>query len=191
MLRLNLKIRPYENFSLHTFQDTTIKMKKLLFIILFLSLAQFAICQIKPLHTDTIVCIVDTTNCFTNYKENPFEKNPNFHWLISIKGHYYDHKSLEDADFASIVFSADFRNSSVCKDSLIISVPICKLEERFTVITDIWLNEQKSLYSMQRLVGFAPWINYNFVIFKNNIESSTDGKVVMHRVLVGYSEIQD
>lgn len=167
-------------------------MKTSIFTFLFLTIAQFAICQnIMPLDNDTIVCIVDTSNSFTNYRENPFEKNPDFHWLVSIKGHYYDHKSPEDADFALIGFSTNFRNSSVNKDSLKISVPVCKLEERFTVVTDLWLNEQKSFGIIRNLVGFAPWIKYNFIIFKSDIESSTDGKVIMHRVLVGYNEIQD
>ena len=166
-------------------------MKKLLFLVLLLTITQFAFCQEMPLNNDTIVCIIDTNNYFTSYKENPFEKNPDFHWYVGIKGHYYDHKSAEDADFALIGFETDFRNNTWIKDPLKISVPISNLNERFTIVTDEWLNKQKDLYTIQKKIAYTPWSNYNYLIFKSNIESSTDGEVVMHRVLVGYSEISD
>lgn len=166
-------------------------MKNSIVIFFFLAIASVAVAQnIKPLHNDTIVCIVDTSNYFTSYTENPYKKLQYFHWLVGIKGHYYDHKSPEDADFALIGFSTDFRKYITSKDSLKIEVPLNSLEERFTVVTDLWLNEQKSLNTIHEIVGFAPWIKYNFIIFKSEIESSTNGKVFMYRVLVGYNEVQ-
>jgi len=65
-----------------------------------------------PLTNDTIICIVDTTKCFTSFRENSFEKNPIYHWHVSIKGHYYDDKWPDDAGFASIGFSTNFKNKS-------------------------------------------------------------------------------
>ncbi len=166
-------------------------MRNSIVIFFFLAIASVAVGQNrKPLYNDTIVCIVDTNNYFTSYTENPFKKYQYFHWLVGIKGHYYDHKLPEDADFAFIGFRTNFRESITSKDSLKIEVPLDNIEERFTVVTDLWLYEQKSFDTIRKVVGFGSWIKYNFVIFKSDIESSTNGKVFMYRVLVGYNQVQ-
>lgn len=162
-------------------------------IVLILNLLFFGVKSVSaqeelPLNNDTIICIVDTTNCFTSFRENPFEKNHSKHWQVSIVGHYYD--NTEDEDFAMIVFGTDFRNNSWAKGDSVIFIPVSDVEENYTVVTDAWLNQQYYLSYITDKVGYTLWSNYNYLIFKQDLINSKDGFVPAHRVLYGYSEIQ-
>lgn len=143
-----------------------------------------------PLHNDTIICIVDTTNYFTQYIENPYKKNSEYHWLVGIKGHYYDKKHPNNADIATVWFSTNFMNHSFVKETLEVSIPVEGMDNRFTVVTDNWLNQQEDLHTLKGKIGTAPGFKYNYLIFKQDLEKSIEGKVIMHRLLVGYNEVQ-
>ena len=166
-------------------------MKKVVIFIVFIFTTVTFVNSQRPLTNDTIICIVDTTQSFTTYTDNPYKKAKNAHWNVAVKGHYYDDESPKDADFATIVFSTNFTDHSYVKGPKTIIIPVKGMEERFTVVTDKWLNEQKDLYKMGDFVGHHHFSKYNFLIFKQDLKSSKDGKVKAYRVLIGYNEIQN
>lgn len=145
--------------------------------------------QSIPITNDTIICIVDTTKSYVAFIENPIERISEYHWRVIIKSHYYD-KNPKEKNNAEISFSTAFRGSSWVKEPFVIPIEMKDIKERFTVVTDKYLNERKSLHKLKMKVGIATWDNYNFLIFKQDVENSKEGVVNAHRVLVGYGEVQ-
>jgi hypothetical protein len=165
-------------------------MKNIRFIIWFVIsvfLSNSIIAQ-KPLHNDTIICIVNTNHSYTQLEENPYKKNPGYHWRVFIKGNYY--KNTRHAEDAGVNFVTDFRGNSWVKEPFVILIPFKGMEKRFTVVTDSWINEQDDLQVLHGLIGFAPGINYNYVVFEQDILQNNNGYVNAYRVLVGYNEVQ-
>lgn len=144
-----------------------------------------------PITNDTIICIVDTSNHFTTHRLNPVKRDTCPHWAISIQGSYYDHLSRYNADFACIVLKTSFMGNSWVKDPLSFETNIDSIEERFIVVTDEWLYNQKNLQTIMKKIGFAPWAKYNYIIFIDDIENSKNGNVTVYRVLAGYNEFQE
>ncbi|MCX6237133.1 MAG: hypothetical protein NTY07_06165 [Bacteroidia bacterium] len=163
-------------------------MKQLIRIIYFVAFFYFpALGQELPLTKDTIVCIVDTTKNFTSISVDPIKSAEKFYWRVCIKSHYYD-MYPQMAYIAYICFDTDYRNQgSWFKGPLKVIVPIKDLARRFIVVTDEWLNKQTKLSAVSDKVGSTPWVNYNFVVFRQDIDSNPDGCVTMHRVVAGYS----
>lgn len=142
----------------------------------------------KPLHNDTIICIVNTNNHFTHLEENPYKKNSQHHWRVFIKGNYYN--KTRHADNAEVNFVTDFRGNSWVKEPFVISIPVKGMDKRFTVVLDSWINKQEDLQLLHGLIGFASGINYNYVVFEQDILQNNNGYVNAYRVLVRYNEVQ-
>jgi len=66
---------------------------KLLITIGIIALFSYA-SKAQLVSSDTVVCIIDTTKSHVKYRENPFAGRcsvcSEYHWQVSIKGHYYD-----------------------------------------------------------------------------------------------------
>jgi hypothetical protein len=163
---------------------------------LFITIGLIAIISLvsksQPISNDTVVCIIDTTQCYVRYKENPFApKNKKFHWQVSIQGHYYDIERPLDKDFACIVFSTDDLSSFYPenKGSWQIKIQKGKIKERFFVETDEWINKQTDLGTLARRIGSMPRDKCNFIVFKQDFDNAKSDSVTMQRVTVGYCEI--
>jgi hypothetical protein len=129
------------------------------------------------------------------YRENPFaHKNKKFHWQVSIKGHYYDTERPLDKDFACIVFDADdlrsiYKNDYKGPFSIKMSKEIIK--SKYIVENDEWINKQTNMQTLWRRIGFFPRDKYNFIVWKQDFDNAKSDSVTMHRVTVGYCEIQN
>lgn len=66
-----------------------------------------------------------------------------------------------------------------------------KIKDRFIVETDEWINKQTSMQTLWRRIGFFPRDKYNFIVFKQDFDNAKTDSVTMHRVSVGYCEIQN
>jgi len=146
------------------------------------------------LSADTVVCIIDTTRCYVMYMENPFaDKFSEFHWQVSIQGHYYDIERPKKKDFACIVFRQlnlkDYFPDHV--GSWDIKMQKEKIKDRFIVETDEWINQQKDYRTLNTRIGFYPRHKCNFIVFKQDFDNTDNDSILMHRVTVGYNEIQD
>ncbi|GEM_PF-2448520 len=159
-----------------------------MFFVIALFLSNSSVGQ-KPLHNDTVICIVNTNNPFTQLIENPSRKNSEYHWRVFIKGNYY--KNTKNSELAGVSFRAEFRNNPWVIGPLVISVPIKNMNKRFTVVQDSWISEQEEFQKIRKTVGFAPWVNYNYVVFEPDILYNKTGYVNAYRVLVGYNEVQN
>jgi hypothetical protein len=70
-------------------------MKMLSFFIAFFLLVN-GVLKSQPIHNDTVVCIIDTTNNFVKFTSKPFpDRAPEIRWQVSIQGHYYDNENLK------------------------------------------------------------------------------------------------
>lgn len=167
----------------------TAKMNlRLLFFIFNLVFLNISGYTQKPLDNDTVICIVNTKNSFTHFKENPSKKYPKYHWEVFIEGSYYN--DTQDADIAGVGFTTNFSGNSWIEGPFIISVPIEEMDKRYTVVTDSWINRQQDLRLILQKIGMAPGHKYNFVVFKQDMLQSPNGYVKAYRVLMGYSEVQ-
>jgi hypothetical protein len=64
------------------------------------------------------------------------------------------------------------------------------LTERFIVVDDEWINQQTSLRHLKNKLGIAPFDKYNYIIFSQDYDCADSDSVTMHRVEIGYSEVQ-
>jgi hypothetical protein len=165
------------------------------FVIFFISgLLTYNSLSSQVVTDDTVVCIIDTTNSYVEFVKNPIKRDnyqPPDHWQIRIDGHYYDHVPY-DKDIACIVFSAGWWSGNLGNISGFPKkrVPKKGLTERFIVVDDEWINQQTSLNSLGRKLGYAPFSKYNYIIFSQDYDCSDSDSVTMHRVEIGYSEVQ-
>ena len=168
-------------------------MKSLFFtigLIILLSLVS----KSQPVSTDTVVCIINTTKYYVKYRENPFaDRNPKFHWQVSIQGHYYDIERPQNKDFACIVFNADDLSSIYpdYKGPFRIEIQKEKIIKRFIVETEEWINKQTDSDTIGKRIKFSSRHKYNFVVFKQDFDNTKSDSVTMHRVSIGYWEIQN
>jgi hypothetical protein len=168
-------------------------MRKFIFLLLFMIHSINAESQV--LTNDTVVCIIDTTKSYVEFIENPIQRD-NYqipaHWQIGIDGHYYDHVSY-DKDIAYIGFMAGLWRGNLRDIS---GFPKKKkvlkkgLTERFIVVDDEWINQQTSLRHLKNKLGIAPFDKYNYIIFSQDYDCADSDSVTMHRVEIGYSEVQ-
>jgi len=151
----------------------------------------------QPLSKDTVVCIIDTTKYYVTYKVNPFAvREPKYHWQVSIKGHYYDLSKPNYKDFAGIVFDSDelsIRNiyESNFKGPFSIKVPKNVINKRFILANDEWINQQTELRILGNKIGRFPFSKCNFIVFKQDFENVRNDSVIMHRVQLGYNEVEN
>jgi len=167
---------------------------KSIFIIIGLIVLLSLDSKAQLLSTDTVVCIIDTTKCYVKYRENPFaDGNSEFHWQVSIQGHYYDIEWPQKKDFACIVF----RNINLSEyfpyqvGPWDIKMHKGKIKDRFIVENDKWINLQKDYRTLNTRIGFYPRHKCNFIVWKQDFDNVKTDLVTMHRVTVGYYEIQD
>jgi hypothetical protein len=145
--------------------------------------------EAQPVSNDTVVCIIDTTKSYVSYRKNLFAyRNPEFHWQVSIKGHYYDIDQSADKDFASIGFDAnDFENmGNVFEKPYEVRMSKEKIRNRFIVVADEWISQQTSMRVLGNKIGYSPSNKYNFIVFKQDFENAKSDSVTMHRVSIGY-----
>ena len=150
--------------------------------------------QSQPITNDTVVCFIDRAKCYVQYRTNPFEKNPSCRWQVSIKGHYYDISKPQYKDFAYVGFEADNLHNvygSNFKGPFQIEVSKGSLKKRFIFATEEWINQQTDMQTLGNKIGFFPFSKYNFIVFKHDFDESKNDSVVMHRVQIGYSEVQE
>jgi hypothetical protein len=150
----------------------------------------------QVLSNDTVVCIIDTTKSYVEFKENAIVRDHQLppHWQIGIDGHYYDHVSyFKDRDFACIVFRAGLWRGNLRNISGFPKKRVLKkgLTERYIVVDDEWINQQTSLDSLGRKLGYAPFSKYNYIIFSQDYYCTDSDSVTMHRVGIGYNEFQE
>ena len=156
----------------------------------------------QPLHNDTVVCIIDTTQSYVSYRAYPFApKDSTTRWQIAIKGHYYDYDSpdfpySQYKDFACIVFEAYAFSNIRYKTGADPKQPQLKvakadLEKRYATETEKWINKQTKLSTLEKRIGAFHFDKYNFVIFKQDYENTASDSVIMHRVQIGYSEVSN
>jgi hypothetical protein len=147
----------------------------------------------QPIHNDTVICIIDTTNDYIKYIASPCaNRNPKCRWQITIKGHYYDIERPMDKDFACIVFDADDLRSIYKNDykgSFSIRMSKEKIRDNYIVETDEWINKQTNMKILGERIGYYPFSKYNFVVFKQDFDNAKSDSVIMHRVSMGYNEI--
>jgi len=167
---------------------------KSIFIIIGLIVLLSLDSKAQLLSTDTVVCIIDTTKCYVKYRENPIvDGNSEFHWQVSIQGHYYDIEWPQKKDFACIVF----RNINLSEyfpyqvGPWDIKMHKGKIKDRFIVENDKWINLQKDYRTLNTRIGFYPRHKCNFIVWKQDFDNVKTDLVTMHRVTVGYYEIQD
>lgn len=163
--------------------------------IILLLLACFAInSKGQPISNDTVVCFIDTTLNYVNYRKNPHERDPSCLWQVSIKGHYYDISLPHHKDFSSIVFNAnDLSNvhGPNFKGPFRLKVPKNELKTRYILVTDEWINQQTNFSALFKKIGSTPFSKYNYIIFKQEYDNSKNDSVTMHRVVLGYSEVEE
>lgn len=143
---------------------------------------------------DTVVCFIDTAKTYLQYRTNPFERDPSCRWQVSIKGHYYDISKPQHKDFACIAFTADsLRNihGPNFQGPFQIKVPKESLKKRFIFATDEWINQQTDFRTLGLRIGFNRFSQYNFVVFKHEFEESKSDSVIMHRVQIGYCQVEN
>ena len=142
---------------------------------------------------DTVVCIIDTTKNYVRFKENPIVRDHQLppHWQIEIDGHYYDHVPY-DKDIAGITFRAGLWKGNVGDISGFPKKKVLKrgLTERFIVVDDEWINQQASLNTLGRKLGYAPFSKYNYIIFSQDYDCGDSDSVTMHRVVLWFNEVQ-
>ncbi len=146
----------------------------------------------QQLSKDTVVCIIDTTRSYVEYRVNPFpEKYPKFRWQVSIQGHYYDIEWPKKKDFACITFRAIGLNSNFLNPigPWDIKIQKEKIKGRFIVENDEWVNQQKDFNTLCTRIGSVPSDICSFIIWKQDFESLKTDSVIMHRVSVGYNII--
>jgi len=97
-------------------------------------------------------------------------KNPHCRLQISIKGYYYDINLPEEKDFACIVFVADDMKSVYpnFKGPFQIKIVKRKINDRFIIETDKWINEQTELHNLEKKLDFFKRINI-ILSFSNKI----------------------
>lgn len=148
----------------------------------------------QPISNDTVVCFIDTAKCFVRYRTKPYERDTSCHWQVSIKGHYYDINNPRHKDFACIVFNSNnLRNvhGPNFKGPFRIKVSKSSLKNRFIFATEEWINQQTDSRTLGNKIGFSPNSKYNFLVFKHDFEESKNDSVVMHRVQIGYSQVEE
>lgn len=135
---------------------------------------------------DTIVCIVDTTNSYVHYKKNSIKRIKKDHWNITIEAHYYD--SIPEETDNARVYLTNLLSGDIDKaEQLDICIQVKGMRDRFQVVTDFWINEQKSLSDLKWKIGIATWHKTNYLIFKQDLLNNC-GKVKAYRVHVMYGE---
>ena len=168
-------------------------MKQVIFIF-GLILAFIVNAKSQPISNDTVICIIDTTHSYVTYKKNPFaDRDPKYHWQISIRGHFYDINEADHKELACISFNADDLRNIYHKDyggPMIIEIPKKKIANGFTVKTDQWINEQINLNTLKEEIGAFPFSKYNFVVFKQDLDNPSSDSVPLYRVQVGYCEFE-
>ncbi len=147
----------------------------------------------QPLSNDTVICLIDTTQSYVHFKVQPHAPR-HFHtqWQVAIDGHYYDHDSLHH-DFACIVLgSVDLKRLSRPQDQDNLELKVAKqdLIKHHQLFTEEWINQQKDLYALRKVLGITRQHKYNFLIFKQDFENIDCDSVTMHRVEIGYNEFQ-
>jgi hypothetical protein len=167
-------------------------MKKFIFLLLVMIYSIYAESQV--LTNDTVVCIIDTTKSYVEFVKNPIQREnyqPPDHWQIRIDGHYYDHVPY-DKDIACIVFSAGWWSGNLGNISGFPKKRVLKkgITERFIVVDDEWINQQTSLRHLKNKLGIAPFDKYNYIIFSQDYDCEDSDSVTMHRVEIGYGEVQ-
>ena len=169
-----------------------VQSSKILFFSIALLLFMNSVLKSQPIHNDTVVCIIDTTNNYVKFASKPFpDRAPEIRWQVSIQGHYYDNESLKDKDFACVSFTAgDLRNVLPnFKGPFQIKVLKRTIKEPYIVETDEWINKQTDQVILGKRIGYFGFSKYNFVIFKQDYENLKTDSVTMHRVTIGYNEI--
>jgi len=165
-------------------------MKHFVFFVLALCIGQEILAQ--PVTNDTVVCIIDTTKSYVQYRENVVEREipTPFHWQIAIDGHYYDHRPY-DKDFASTVFEAGLWMgvSGVEEGFPKKRVPKKGLKKRYIVEDEEWITNQTSVQTLGTRLGFFPADKYNYIIFSQDYYSTESDSVTMHRVEIGFNEV--
>ena len=77
------------------------------YLIVIIALVGTYSLEAQPISNDTVICIVDTTESYVEFRENPFkEKNENYHWQVTIKGNYYNNGAI--TKYASYFFFVRF-----------------------------------------------------------------------------------
>lgn len=163
-------------------------------IVVFLMICVGFNLKAQPITNDTVVCFIDTAKAYVQYRINPFERDSSCRWQVCITGHYYDVSKPQYKDFASIGFKADnMRNvhGSNFKGPFQIKVSKSSLKKRFIFATEEWINQQTDFQTLRRKIGSYPFSKYNFIVFKHDFDESENDSVIMHRVQIGYSEVED
>ena len=148
----------------------------------------------QPISSDTVVCIIDTTKSYVKFVANPCaNRDPKCRWQISIQGHYYDIERPENKNFACIVFEENESENIHYDYNYPFHFKIQKkiIKDRFNIKTEEWINKQTDLDTLTRRIGYMPRLQRNFIIFKQDFDNAKTDSVTMHRVIVGYCEIQN
>jgi len=140
----------------------------------------------QPQTNDTIICIVDTTNTYVNFTKNPEKRIKKEHWSVNIDCHYYDNIP-EEAELAGVSLSNLLSGDVNKAEALDIRIPVKGMQDRFQVITDSWINEQKSLSDLKWKIGIAVWHKTNYLIFNQDLLNNC-GEVKAYRVRFMYGE---
>lgn len=171
-------------------------MIRKVFVILWLVVAVNHLSFAQPLLKDTVICIIDTSRCFVEFRVKPLpDRAPELRWQLSIKGHYYDltEYTKEDKDFACIVFSASSLSSVYGRGKFNGPFEVKRkkayIKDRYIVVDEEWIHNQTDNNILRRKIGSAPFEKFNFVIFKSDFEKSENDTVIMHRVEIGYCEV--
>jgi len=170
-------------------------MMKKAFVLIWLVVGLNHISSAQPLSKDTVICIIDTAQCFVEFQVKPFDNAPDVRWQLSIKGHYYDLTEFtkEDKDFACIVFEASSLSSVYGRGKFNGPFEVKRsktyIKERYIVVDEEWIHNQTDNNLLRRKIGGAPFEKYNFVIFKSDFEKFKNDTVLMHRVEIGYCEV--
>ena len=162
------------------------------FFIIVVALLAVKFVHAQPLTDDTVICIIDTTKSYVSYIENGIVREPPLphHWQIAIDGHYYDHRP-HDKDFACIVFEAGLWGGVKGVEGFPKKrVPKKELEKRYIVKDEEWISKQNRLHDLMIRLGVAPFDKYNYIIFSQDYYCTESDSVTMHRVEIGYSEVQ-
>ena len=168
------------------------------FVLVWLLVGFGLLSSAQPLTNDTVVCIIDTSKCFVEFQVKPLpDRAPDIRWQICIKGHYYDLKEYTQAynDFASINFEASSLSSVYGRGKFKGPFEVKKskiyIKERYIIVNEEWIHEQTDFNLLRRKIGSFPKSKYNFIVFKEDFENTVNDTVVMHRVTIGYNEVQE
>jgi len=165
-------------------------MKHLFFLVVALFVGEKVLAQ--PVTNDTVVCIIDTTKSYVLYQENVVEREipTPFHWQVIVEGHYYDdrprYKDIAGANFRAGLWGGVKGVEGLPKKR----VPKNGLKERFIVEDEEWITNQKKLHDLKMNLGVAPFHKYNYIIFSQDYYCTESDSVTMHRVEIGYGEVQ-